>query len=56
MDSGKRNKPGRKAVSDPAIHRYSIRLNAIEHDKFLVLLRRSGQKSNTDFIKAMIYR
>lgn len=55
MDSGRRNKPGRKAVTDPAIHKYSIRLNAVENDRFLALLRRSGQKSNTDFIKAMVF-
>lgn len=55
MDSVRRNKPGRKAVTDPAIYKYSIRLNAVENDKYLSLLRRSGQKSNTDFIKAMVF-
>lgn len=40
---------------DPAIHKYSIRLNSIENDKFLTLLRKSGQTSNTNFIKAMIF-
>lgn len=55
MDSSRRNKPGRKTVTDPAIHKYSIRLNAVENDKYLALLRRSGQKSNTDFIKAMVF-
>jgi len=55
MKENKRTPPGRKKALDPALHRYSLRLNSIENDMFLRLLRQSGQKSNTDFIKAMIF-
>lgn len=55
MKEKKRKTPGRKKALDPALHRYSIRLNSTENDTFLSLLRKSGQKSNTDFIKAMIF-
>lgn len=55
MKEKKRKTSGRKKALDPALHRYSIRLNSTENDVFLSLLRKSGQKSNTDFIKAMIF-
>lgn len=54
-DKKDRKKPGRKAVADPAIHKYSIKLNSVENEKFLSLLSKSGQESKTEFIKSMIF-
>lgn len=48
-------KGGRKPKSDPAIHRYGIKLNSEENDKFLLLLRQSGVEEKSKFIKAMIF-
>ncbi len=54
-DNKRRKKPGRKQTLNPAVHKYSVRMNATENDTFLRLLRKSGQKSNTDFIKSMVF-
>lgn len=54
-DNKKRKKPGRKQTLNPMVHKYSVRMNAVENDRFQSLLRKSGQKTNTDFIKAMIF-
>lgn len=48
-------KPGRKASKDPAIYRYSIKLNATENEKFISLFARSRQNNKTAFIKSMIF-
>lgn len=56
MNEGKKwKKGGRKPAKDPAINRYGIKLNSVENDIFLRLFRKSGQKSQTEFIKSMIF-
>ncbi|HML65234.1 MAG TPA: conjugal transfer protein MobA [Dysgonomonas sp.] len=54
-DKKERKKPGRKVSDDPAIYKYSIKLNAAENEQFLSLFRKSGQKNKTAFIKAMLF-
>lgn len=51
----KYNRGGRKKKPDPAVFRYSIRLNAIDNAKFIALFLESGAKSKTGFIKSMIF-
>lgn len=49
-------KTGRKPKSDPAVHRYSISLNAKENAKFLTLFEQSGMKVMAHFITACIFQ
>lgn len=51
----RRKKPGRKASKDPAIYRYSIKLNATENKKFISLFGKSRQNNKTAFIKSMVF-
>lgn len=51
----RRKKPGRKVSKDPAIYRYSIKLNGEENVKFVSLLRKSRLNNKTEFIKSMIF-
>ena len=49
-------KTGRKPKNDPAIHRYSISLNAEENAKFLTLFDQSGMNVKAHFITACIFQ
>ena len=49
-------KTGRKPKSDPAVHRYSINLNAEENAKFLALFDLSGMNAKAHFITACIFQ
>ena len=46
---------GRKPKTDPAVHRYVVRLNSEENGKFELLFEKSGMKQRARFIKAMIF-
>ena len=46
---------GRKPKTDPAVHRYVVRLNSEENGKFELLFEKSGIKQRARFIKAMIF-
>lgn len=46
---------GRKPKSDPAVHRYVVRLNSEENGNFELLFEKSGMKQRARFIKAMIF-
>ena len=47
-------KTGRKPKNDPAVHRYSINLNAEENAKLLALFDQSGISVKAHFITACI--
>ena len=49
-------KTGRKPKNDPAVHRYSISLNAEENAKFLALFDQSGMSVMAHFITACIFQ
>ena len=49
-------KTGRKPKNDPAVHRYSISLNAEENAKFLALFDQSGISVKAHFITACIFQ
>lgn len=49
-------KTGRKPKNDPAVHRYSISLNAEENAKFLALFDQSGMNVMAHFITACIFQ
>ena len=49
-------KTGRKPKNDPAVHRYSISLNAEENAKFLALFDQSGMNIKAHFITACIFQ
>ena len=49
-------KTGRKPKNDPAVHRYSINLNAEENAKFLTLFDQSGISVKAHFITACIFQ
>ena len=49
-------KSGRKPKIDPAVHRYSINLNAEDNAKFLALFDQSEMKVIAHFITACIFQ
>lgn len=48
-------KVGRIPKKDPAVFRYSISLNSVEHSKFLSLFEESGAKNKAHFITSCIF-
>ena len=46
---------GRKPKSDPAVHRYVVRLNSEENGRFNIQFQKSGLKEHSKFIKAMLF-
>lgn len=51
----RKSKAGRTQKSDPAIFRYSISFNAVEHAAFLGRFDESGMKVKAHFINACIF-
>lgn len=51
----KQRKVGRIPKEDPAIFRYSISFNSIDHAKFLLLFEQSGGKNKAHFITSCIF-
>lgn len=51
-----RKKGGRNPKADPATHRYSISLTAVENSKFLSLFEQSGMNVKAHFITACIFQ
>jgi hypothetical protein len=51
----RKSKAGRTQKSDPAIFRYSISFNAVEHAAFLDRFDESGMKVKAHFITACIF-
>lgn len=52
---GKKYRGGRKPVADPAVFRYSIKLNSADNAKFEALFIKSGLTEKSGFIKTMIF-
>lgn len=50
-----RNEAGHVVLADPRIHRYSVRLNEEENNKFLSMYEQSGLKNRAEFIFARIF-
>ncbi len=50
-----RKNAGRKPKTDPAVHRYVMRLNSEENVKFDIQFQKSGLKERSKFIKAMVF-
>ena len=59
MEENKRKKSkkgvGRKPKSDPAVHRYVVRLNSEENGRFDIQFQKSGLKERSKFIKTIIF-
>ncbi|EOS01058.1 hypothetical protein C799_02911 [Bacteroides thetaiotaomicron dnLKV9] len=60
MKQKKENAPrpggaGRKPKADPAVFRYSVSFNAIDHARFLALFDQSGMRTKAHFITARIF-
>ena len=55
MDETRKRKVGRLPKKDPAVFRYSVRMNTVTHDKFLSLFEQSRAKDNTKFILSCIF-
>ena len=50
-----RHKPGRKPKTDPAIHRYGIKLNNDENFRFRNMCEMSGIDCYSKFLKAVLF-
>ena len=50
-----RNAAGRKVLADPRTHRYYLKLNDADNEKFLAMFRRTQACSAADFIRARIF-
>ena len=46
---------GRKALGDPRIHRYYVRLTSEQNERFLRMYEQSGMKNKADFICHRIF-
>ena len=55
MKNKKPNRGGRKPKKDPAIYRYSVSFNAVEHERFLALFEQSGMRTKAHFIVKRIF-
>lgn len=50
-----RSKGGRIPKNDPAVFRYTVRFNAVQHAQFLSLFEQSGMQTKAHFILARIF-
>lgn len=50
-----RGKGGRVPKNDPAVFRYTVRFNAVQHAQFLSLFEQSGMQTKAHFILARIF-
>lgn len=48
-------KGGRKPKSNPAVFRYTVNFDAVEHASFLTLFEQSGLQSKAQFIAARVF-
>jgi hypothetical protein len=55
MSETRKRAGGRRPKTDPAIYRYTVRMNAVTHDKFLTLFEQSKVKDKTKFIHSCIF-
>lgn len=50
-----RKKGGRKPKTNPAVFRYTVNFDAVEHARFLTLFEQSGLHSKAQFIAARVF-
>lgn len=50
-----RNSAGRKILADPKTHRYYVKLNDEENERFLAMFRQTQHRNIADFIRAQIF-
>lgn len=50
-----RRKGGRSPKTNPAVYRYTVNFDAVEHARFLTLFERSGLRSMAQFIAARVF-
>ena len=55
MKSKQLHRGGRRPKKDPAIYRYSVSFNAVEHERFLGLFEQSGMRTKAHFIVKRIF-
>ena len=53
--SEKKSKAGRNPKIDPAVFRYTVRFNEVEHNRFLSMFEKSGVYAKSVFIKAHFF-
>jgi hypothetical protein len=46
---------GRNPADDPAVYRYSVNFNAVEHARYLTLFEQSGIPTHARFIAARVF-
>ena len=49
-----RNAAGRKVLSDPKTHRYYLKLNDEENERFLSMMRQTQYRRAADYIRARL--
>lgn len=55
MRNTNRNAAGRKVLSDPKTHRYYLKLNDEENERFLSMMRQTQYRRAADFIRARLF-
>ena len=50
-----RNAAGRKVLSDQKTHRYYLKLNDEENERFLSMMRQTQYRRAADFIRARLF-
>ena len=50
-----RRKGGRSPKTNPAVYRYTVNFDAVEHARFLTLFEQSGLRSMAQFIAARVF-
>ena len=50
-----RNAAVRKVLSDPKTHRYYLKLNDEENERFLSMMRQTQYRRAADFIRARLF-
>ena len=51
----RRRKGGRNHKTNPAVYRYTVNFDAVEHARFLTLFEQSGLRSMAQFIAARVF-
>ena len=55
MKEKRKSKAGRNPKLDPAVYRYTVRLNEEEHNRFLAMFGKSGVYARSVFLKAHFF-
>ena len=55
MKEKRKSKAGRNPKLDPAVYRYTVRFNVVEHNRFLARFGKSGVYARSVFLKAHFF-